>query len=120
MLARMTGDGRIEIAPLAFMRGRTFRNAAVILDEAQNATAAQMLMFLTRIGKRCRMIVTGDASQSDIDQRSVGGMADAAARHAGVEGVAIVELARSDIVRHPLVERIVEAYGRPQTPAQRV
>lgn len=118
MLARLTADGRIEIAPLAFMRGRTFRNAAVILDEAQNATTAQMLMFLTRMGKRCKMVVTGDASQSDIDHKGVGGMADAAARLAGIEGVAITELAKSDIVRHPLVERIVEAYGRQQTPTQ--
>jgi len=118
MLAKLTEDGRIEIAPLAFMRGRTFRNAAVILDEAQNATTAQMLMFLTRMGKRCKMVVTGDASQSDIDHRGVGGMADAAARLAGIEGVAIAELAKSDIVRHPLVERIVEAYGRRQTPTQ--
>jgi phosphate starvation-inducible PhoH-like protein len=120
MLAKLTEDGRIEIAPLAFMRGRTFRNAAVILDEAQNATTGQMLMFLTRMGKRCKMVVTGDASQSDIDHKGVGGMADAAARLAGIEGVAIAELAKSDIVRHPLVERIVEAYGRPQTPAQQI
>ena len=116
MFSKLVDEGRIEIAPLAFMRGRTLHHAAVILDEAQNATPNQMLMFLTRMGKRCKMIVTGDATQVDIDARQFGsGMADAAERLDGVEGVSIVELTKSDIVRHPMVERIVQAYGRQQT-----
>jgi len=116
MAVKLAEEGRIEIAPLAFMRGRTLHHAAVILDEAQNATPNQMLMFLTRMGKRCKMIVTGDASQVDIDvSRTGSGMADAAERLDGVEGISIVELTKSDIVRHPMVERIVEAYGRRQT-----
>ena len=115
MLKRLFEDGVVEIAPLAFMRGRTLHDAAVILDEAQNATQDQMLMFLTRMGKRCKMIVTGDVSQTDIDGHQPSGLADASKRLEGVEGIGVVELSRSDIVRHPLVESIVEAYGRGQT-----
>ncbi len=115
MLKRLFEDGAVEIAPLAFMRGRTLHDATVILDEAQNATQDQMLMFLTRMGKRCKMIVTGDASQTDIDSRRPSGLVDASGRLADVSGIGVVELNRSDIVRHPLVESIVEAYGRGQT-----
>jgi len=116
MANKLIDEGRIEVAPLAFMRGRTLHHAAVILDEAQNATPDQMLMFLTRMGKRGKMIVTGDASQVDIDVKRTGsGMADAAERLDGVEGISVVELTKSDIVRHPMVERIVEAYGREQS-----
>lgn len=113
MATKLHDEGRIEIAPLAFMRGRTLNHAVVILDEAQNATPSQMLMFLTRMGNRCKMIATGDVSQVDIDiRRSGSGMADAAGRLNGVEGASVVELTKSDIIRHPMVERIVEAYGR--------
>jgi len=115
MLKRLCEDGAVEIAPLAFMRGRTLHDATVILDEAQNSTQDQMLMFLTRMGKQCKMIVTGDASQTDIDNRRPSGLADASQRLADVDGIGVVELSRSDIVRHPLVESIVEAYGRDQT-----
>ena len=94
------------------MRGRTLNNAAIILDEAQNATAGQMLMFLTRLGHHSKMVITGDDSQSDLDANLPSGFIDASKRLEGVEGVATVRLSRSDIVRHPLVQRIVEAYGR--------
>ncbi len=100
----------IEVLPLAFMRGRTLSHAAVILDEAQNATPSQMLMFLTRLGRRSKMIVTGDASQSDLAS-DTSGLRDAVQRLAGVPGVGVVHLTKSDIVRHPLVQNIVEAYG---------
>ncbi|MCH7925944.1 MAG: PhoH family protein, partial [Planctomycetes bacterium] len=100
----------IEIVPLAFMRGRTLNNAVVILDEAQNTTAAQMLMFLTRLGHHSKMIVTGDDSQSDLAEDERGGLGDAISRLEGIEGVAVVRLTKEDIVRHPMVQKVVEAY----------
>ncbi|MCH8241240.1 MAG: PhoH family protein [Planctomycetes bacterium] len=100
----------IEIVPLAFMRGRTLNSAAVILDEAQNTTAAQMLMFLTRLGHHSKMIVTGDDSQSDLAEGERGGLGDAISRLEGIEGVAVVRLTKEDIVRHPMVQKVVEAY----------
>lgn len=102
----------IEIVPLAFMRGRTLNNAAVILDEAQNATSPQMLMFLTRLGHHSRMIVTGDDSQSDLGTGNDCGLVDAIAKLEGIEGIAVVRLTKEDIVRHPMVQRVVEAYQR--------
>lgn len=102
----------IEIVPLAFMRGRTLNNAAVILDEAQNATSAQMLMFLTRLGHNSRMIVTGDDSQSDLDSGDSCGLVDAIVRLEGIERIAVVRLTKEDIVRHAMVQRVVEAYQR--------
>ena len=107
----MQNDVR-EVVPLAFMRGRTLNNAAIILDEAQNATTGQMLMFLTRLGHHSKMIVTGDDSQSDLATGEASGFTDAVDRLQGIPGVAVLRLGRSDIVRHPLVQRIVEAYGR--------
>jgi phosphate starvation-inducible PhoH-like protein len=101
----------IEVVPLAFMRGRTLNNSAIILDEAQNATSSQMLMFLTRLGHHSRMVVTGDASQSDLEEGKPSGLLDAVARLEGVPGVATVRLGKVDIVRHALVQHIVEAYG---------
>jgi len=101
----------IEVVPLAFMRGRTLNNAAIILDEAQNATPQQMLMSLTRMGHRSKMIVTGDDSQIDLESGRQSGLVDALRRLAGVEGIAIVRLGKMDIVRHKLVTRIVHAYG---------
>jgi phosphate starvation-inducible protein PhoH and related proteins len=101
----------IEVLPLAFMRGRTLNNAVIILDEAQNATPQQMLMFLTRLGHHSKMIVTGDDSQSDLDHGTKSGLVDAVRRLQGVEGIAIVRLSRTDIVRHRLVTKIVHAYG---------
>ncbi|MBI1371123.1 MAG: AAA family ATPase [Planctomycetes bacterium] len=107
----------IEIVPLAFMRGRTLNDAAIILDEAQNTTKSQMLMFLTRLGHGSKMIVTGDTSQTDLDEGETSGLVDAARRLMRVPGVCFTTLDRQDIVRHSLVERIVLAYG-PESQAQ--
>jgi phosphate starvation-inducible PhoH-like protein len=101
----------IEVIPLAFMRGRTLNNAVIILDEAQNTTVSQMLMFLTRLGHDSKMIVTGDDSQVDLDEKQKSGMIDAVERLRGIPGIAIVRLEQCDIVRHRLVQDIVEAYG---------
>ncbi len=106
----------IEVIPLAFMRGRTLNSAAIILDEAQNSTVSQMLMFLTRLGHHSKMIVTGDDSQVDLDERQRSGMIDAVDRLRGIPGIAIVRLRQMDIVRHPLVQNIVEAYGNGSAP----
>ena len=102
--------GLLEIAPLAFMRGRTLNNAFVILDEAQNTTPEQMKMFLTRIGFGSRAVVTGDVSQVDLPRGAGSGLIDAAAVLAGVRGIAFSHFSSVDVVRHPLVARIVEAY----------
>lgn len=102
----------IEIAPLAFMRGRTLSNAVVILDEAQNTTPMQMKMFLTRFGTRCRMVICGDPSQVDLPPPQKSGLADAVSRLEGVEGIAMVRFDPKEVVRHPLVGRIVEAYDK--------
>ncbi|HEY1504931.1 MAG TPA: PhoH family protein [Stellaceae bacterium] len=105
-------SGEIEIAPLAFMRGRTLANAFVILDEAQNTTPVQMKMFLTRLGEHSRMAVTGDLSQIDLPPRTRSGLADALETLQGEEGIAMVNFTDVDVVRHPLVSRIVRAYDR--------
>ena len=102
--------GVIEIAPLAFMRGRTLANAAVILDEAQNTTSMQMKMFLTRLGENSRMIITGDPSQVDLPRGMKSGLVEALQILPGVEGVSIIRFKDTDVVRHPLVARIVRAY----------
>lgn len=108
--ARSLERGTIEVAPLAYMRGRTLSEAFVILDEAQNATPAQLKMLLTRLGSGSKMVVIGDVTQIDLfGARS--GLVDAAKRLAAVEDVSVVELTESDIVRHPLVTRIVKAYS---------
>ena len=112
-LSQHMESGQIEIAPLAFMRGRTLSNAFVILDEAQNATAAQMKMFLTRLGDGSRMVVTGDPSQVDLPAGMRSGLVDAVERLRSVPGIATIMFDRSDVVRHPLVTEIVEAYDRP-------
>ena len=110
MLERGMQTGMIEVAPLAFMRGRTLTNAAVILDEAQNATSMQMKMFLTRLGERSRMIVTGDPTQTDLPPGQKSGLAEAVALLKGVEGIGHVRFRDVDVVRHDLVRRIVSAY----------
>jgi phosphate starvation-inducible protein PhoH and related proteins len=102
--------GVIEIAPLAFMRGRTLANAAVILDEAQNTTSMQMKMFLTRLGENARMIITGDPSQVDLPRGVKSGLVEALQILKGVEGVSTIRFKDVDVVRHPLVARIVRAY----------
>jgi phosphate starvation-inducible PhoH-like protein len=108
--------GVIEIAPLAFMRGRTLGNAAVILDEAQNTTQMQMKMFLTRLGENSRMIITGDPSQVDLPRGVASGLVEALSILDGVDGVVTCRFRETDVVRHPLVQRIVEAYGRREHP----
>jgi phosphate starvation-inducible PhoH-like protein len=109
-LARRLGTGEIEVAPIAFMRGRTLSHAFVILDEGQNTTPVQMKMFLTRLGEGSRMVVTGDPTQVDLPAGARPGLADALEALHGMEGVAIVRFTEHDVVRHPLVARIVGAY----------
>lgn len=104
--------GTIEIAPLAYMRGRTLDNAFIILDEAQNTTGKQMKMFLTRLGFGSRMVVTGDPGQVDLPRGAVSGLADAAEVLAGVKGVGIVRLSPEDVIRHEVVSEIIRAYER--------
>ena len=111
-IRRFMANDVIEVIPLAFMRGRTLNDSVIILDEAQNTTAQQMLMFLTRMGHGSKMIVTGDASQVDLPGNVPSGLLDARRRLSGIKGLAFVDLEREDIVRHRLVQNIVEAYGR--------
>ncbi len=111
-LQKLFEEKRIEIAPLAFMRGRTLANAFVVLDEAQNATAMQMKMFLTRLGEGSRMVITGDRSQIDLPRGVTSGLAEAERILEGVKGVAFSYFTAKDVVRHPLVARIIEAYDR--------
>ncbi|KFG89762.1 Phosphate starvation protein PhoH [Sphingobium herbicidovorans NBRC 16415] len=110
---RRIASGEIEIAPLAFMRGRTLANAFIVLDEAQNTTVAQMKMFLTRFGEGSRMVICGDPRQVDLPQPGVSGLADAVARLEGVDGISVVPFNIADVVRHPVVGRIVQAYEGP-------
>lgn len=110
VVTRYMERGTIEVAPLAFMRGRTLSDAFVILDEAQNATSGQLKMFLTRLGGGSKMAVVGDVTQIDLTG-APSGLVDASQRLAHVEDVAVVELDESDVVRHPLVTRIVKAYS---------
>ncbi len=108
---RRLASGEIEIAPIAFMRGRTLADAFVILDEAQNTTPAQMKMFLTRFGQNSRMVVCGDPKQVDIPGGApMSGLKDAVDRLEGVQGISVVHFTVADVVRHPIVGRIVEAY----------
>jgi phosphate starvation-inducible PhoH-like protein len=116
---RMT-TGEIEIAPLAFMRGRTLAHAFVILDEAQNTTSVQMKMFLTRMGEGTRMVVTGDLTQIDLPTGTRSGLADALDTLEGISGIGVARFNNSDVVRHPLVGRIVEAYDQRQAAAKEV
>jgi len=111
---RLMESGVIEVAPLAFMRGRTLARAFVILDEAQNCSSAQMKMFLTRLGEESRMVVTGDPSQSDLPGGRAEGLNEALSLLSGVEGVAIAPFGEQDVVRHPLVTRVVRAYNEAQ------
>ena len=109
---KLIEEKRIEIAPLAFMRGRTLANAFVVLDEAQNATTMQMKMFLTRLGEGSRMVITGDRSQVDLPRGTPSGLHDAERILKGVSGVSFNYFTAKDVVRHPLVARIIEAYDR--------
>ncbi|NEX47893.1 PhoH family protein [Pseudotabrizicola algicola] len=113
---KLMEEKRIEIAPLAFMRGRTLSNAFVVLDEAQNATTMQMKMFLTRLGQGSRMVITGDRTQVDLPRGMPSGLADAERILKGVKGVTFNYFTSKDVVRHPLVARIIEAYEADETP----
>ena len=104
--------GEIEVSPLAYMRGRTLDDAFIILDEAQNSTREQMKMFLTRIGYNAKAVVTGDITQIDLPRSTRSGLADAAALLKNVEGIANIELTERDVVRNPLVQRIIRAYEK--------
>ena len=112
VMKRFMVNDVIEVAPLAFMRGRTLNESVIILDEAQNTTESQMLMFLTRLGHDSKMIITGDTSQVDLPPNQESGLVDALDRLRGVKGIAAVELERGDIVRHRLVQNIVDAYNK--------
>ena len=110
-LNEMMEQNIIQIAPLAFMRGRTLNDAIVILDEAQNTTPAQIKMFLTRMGMNTKMIVTGDMTQIDLPPSQRSGLKDALHVLKDVQGIAVIEMTQKDIVRHRLVTKIVEAYN---------
>lgn len=105
-------DGTIEIAPLAFMRGRTLDNAFVILDEAQNATSTQLKMFLTRMGRNAKFVITGDVTQIDLPRHQQSGLVHATIILKDIDGIKVIELDNSDVVRHRLVTRIIQAYDR--------
>ncbi|NBO19439.1 MAG: PhoH family protein, partial [Proteobacteria bacterium] len=109
-LTRYMEDGVIEVAPLAFMRGRTFSNAFVILDEAQNTTPTQMKMFLTRMGEGSRLVITGDLTQTDLPKDVKSGLGDAIRKVEGIDGIGTVRFADKDVVRHPLAAKIIQAY----------
>ncbi len=111
---KLMEDEIIEVIPLAYMRGRTLNDAFIILDEAQNTTTAQMKMFLTRLGERSRMVVSGDISQMDLPRGVYSGLRDALHRLSSIESIGFVRLQRADIVRHPLVQNIVDAYEASQ------
>jgi len=115
-IQKHTERGTIEIAPLAYMRGRTLNNSFIILDEAQNSTAEQMLMFLTRLGHHSKAVVTGDPTQIDLPRHKHSGLLEARRILAGVDGIAIVEFQKRDVVRHPLVQRIIAAYEEHRAP----
>ena len=106
----MMEKGEIEVAPLAFMRGRTLSNAFIILDEAQNTTPTQMKMFLTRLGENSRMVITGDLTQTDLPRDIKSGLRDCVRKVEHIEGIGIVRFSDTDVVRHPLAARIVQAY----------
>jgi phosphate starvation-inducible PhoH-like protein len=111
-LQKFIEDGTVQIAPLAYMRGRTLDNAFVILDEAQNTTLSQIKMFLTRMGRNARFIVTGDVTQIDLPRRSDSGLTRAMDTLKNIEGIGIVEFDKRDIVRHQLVKYIVDAFDK--------
>ena len=107
--------GVIEIAPLAYMRGRTLNQAFIILDEAQNSTRSQMKMFLTRMGFRSKIVITGDVTQIDLIRQKDSGLLNARRLLEGIEGIAFAELTALDVVRHPIVQKIIERYEAAET-----
>ncbi|MDR0958726.1 MAG: PhoH family protein, partial [Clostridiales bacterium] len=114
--AKQHERGTIEVAPLAYMRGRTLDNSFIVLDEAQNTTREQMKMFLTRIGFGSKVVVTGDVTQVDLPSDKKSGLIDAAEILKNIEGIAISKLTSKDVVRHPLVQKIIAAYEKPKRP----
>jgi phosphate starvation-inducible PhoH-like protein len=110
--SRLIQKGVIEVAPLAFMRGRTLNDAFVILDEAQNATPDQMKMFLTRLGFSSKAVITGDVTQTDLPQGKMSGLIEARDLLTGIKGIGFVYFSREDVIRHPLVQKIIEAYEK--------
>jgi phosphate starvation-inducible PhoH-like protein len=115
---RLVQRGIIEVAPLAFMRGRTLNDSFVILDEAQNTTPEQMLMFLTRLGFGAKAVITGDVTQIDLPNGATSGLVEARQLLSGIEGIAFIHFTERDVVRHPLVQDIIRAYeARRQRPA---
>ncbi len=112
-LQEFMADGTIQIAPLAYMRGRTLDKACVILDEAQNTNLGQLKMFLTRMGVNAKFIVTGDATQIDLPRREDSGLLAGIQLLEGIKGIATVRFSTEDIVRHPLVTKIVRAFDKP-------
>ncbi|MFA5263386.1 MAG: PhoH family protein [Opitutaceae bacterium] len=115
-ISRLTEKGVIEIAPLAYMRGRTLSNAFIVLDEAQNTTSEQMMMFLTRLGDESRMVVTGDITQIDLPRSKQSGLIEVSRILANIPGIDVHYFGGADVVRHPLVLRIIEAYERFKNP----
>ena len=109
---RMMEKGIIEIAPLAYMRGRTLENCFVILDEGQNTTSSQLKMFLTRLGNSSKMIITGDITQIDLPKYATSGLVEAEEILGGIKSIAFVKLGSNDVARHPLVQDIIDAYGK--------
>ena len=109
-VAKLIERNVIEIAPLAYMRGRTLNNAFIILDEAQNSTTEQMLMFLTRLGHGSKAVITGDETQIDLPPHKHSGLLEAHRVLKNTEGIAVIEFGKRDVVRHPLVQRIIAAY----------
>ncbi|MBE6427856.1 MAG: PhoH family protein [Planctomycetaceae bacterium] len=114
LLRRMTEDEVIEMSPLAYMRGRTLNDAFIILDEAQNTTISQMKMFLTRMGNNSRVIISGDVTQVDLPRNTPSGLIDALRRLRGIPNIAVVEMGKMDVVRHDLVQKIIQAYEEPE------
>jgi phosphate starvation-inducible PhoH-like protein len=117
-IQKHTERNTIEIAPLAYMRGRTLNNAFIILDEAQNSTAEQMLMFLTRLGHGSKAVITGDETQIDLPPQKRSGLLEAHRALKNIEGIAVIELGKRDVVRHPLVQRIIAAYEEHRSAAK--
>ncbi len=111
-VSRLLEQGVIEVAPLAFMRGRTLNDSFVILDEAQNATSEQMKMFLTRLGFSCKAVITGDVTQTDLPNGKTSGLIEAKETLKGIKGIRFIYFTRDDVIRHPLVQEIIDAYER--------
>ena len=111
-MKKKIASGEIEIAPLAFMRGRTLKNSYIIIDEAQNTSPIQMKMFLTRFGEQSKMVITGDITQTDLPSKSKSGLKDAINNLKKIKDISFVYLSDKDVVRHSLVQKIVKAYNK--------